>query len=86
VPALALMAWSHGAMMFYRSARLGRPIDTANELLIACSMEAWPDITQQFYVSPLGWHKLKRSIKRMRPDDIDWRSIPTRVPSATSAP
>lgn len=64
VPVLALMGSIHGTVMFYDSRILGRPIDTAQDLTIKCAMEAWPDISQEFYVSGAGWQKLKRSIGR----------------------
>lgn len=61
-PVLALMASSHGTVMFYESRILGPPQAVAQELLVACAMQAWPDIGQQFFVSGKGWQKLKRSI------------------------
>lgn len=63
-PVLALMASSHGTVMFYSSRILGRPINTAQELMIECAVQAWPDIRQEFYVSGAGWQKLKRSVDR----------------------
>lgn len=62
VPLLALMASSHGTVMFYESRILGAPQAVAQGLLVECAIQAWPDIRQQFFVSGKGWVKLKRSI------------------------
>lgn len=63
VPVLAIMGFQHNVTVHYESVRLGRPLDTANDLLLNCDL-AWVGCRKQFFVSTVGWRKLKRSIER----------------------
>jgi hypothetical protein len=82
-PVLALMAMKHGAAVFYESRLLGRPIDTAQDLMVECQL-TWVECHMQFFVSTAGWKKLRRSIQSMSKRELEANNgEPERTPLPT---